>query len=49
MNKINEFLDLIDDFKGQINSEIKDDDQALRVWELMNELENKLWEIKNEK
>jgi hypothetical protein len=30
MNKINEFLDLIDDFKGPINSEIKDDDQALK-------------------
>jgi hypothetical protein len=39
---------LIDDFKGPINSEIKDDDQALKVWELINELENKLEEIKNE-
>jgi hypothetical protein len=49
MDKINEFLELIDDFKGPINSEIKDDDQALKVWELINELENKLEEIKNEK
>ena len=48
MDKINEFLELIDDFKGPINSEIKDDDQALKVWELINELENKLEEIKNE-
>jgi len=48
MNKINEFLDLIDDFKGPINSEIKDDGQAEQVWELINELENKLEEIKNE-
>jgi len=48
MNKINEFLDLIDDFKGPINSEIKDDGQAEQVWELINDLENKLEEIKNE-
>lgn len=48
MNKINEFLDLIDEFKGPINSEIKDDDQAEQVWELINDLENKLEGIKNE-
>ena len=48
MNKINEFLDLIDEFKGPINSEIKDDDQAEQVWSLINDLENKLEGIKNE-
>ena len=48
MDKINEFLDLIDEFKGPINSEIKDDDQAEQVWSLINDLENKLEEVKNE-
>jgi len=46
MDKINEFLDLIDEFKGPINSEIKDDDQAEQVWSLINDLENKLEEVK---
>jgi len=48
MDKINEFLDLIDEFKGPINSEIKDDDRAEQVWSLINDLENKLEEVKNE-
>ena len=48
MDKINEFLDLIDEFKGPINSVIKDDDQAEQVWSLINDLENKLEEVKNE-
>jgi len=39
---------LIDEFKGPINSEIKDDDQAEQVWSLINDLENKLEEVKNE-
>jgi len=48
MDKKNEFLDLIDEFKGPINSEIKDDDKAEQVWSLINDLENKLEEVKNE-
>jgi hypothetical protein len=40
--KIKEFLELIEDYKGPINTEIKDDQKAEKVWSIINDLENEL-------
>ena len=41
--KIKEFIELIQNYQGIINREIiNDDDGALIIWNLMNELEQKL-------
>ena len=46
MYNINEMLKFIDEYQSPINKEIKNDDEALKVWKLMDELEQKLLDIK---
>ncbi len=41
-------LEVIEDLQSPINREIKDDKQALEVWQLMNNLEEQLFEIKEQ-
>ena len=40
--KIKEFIELLQDYQGSINKEIINNDEALIIWNLMNELEQKL-------
>ena len=40
--KINEFLELIDEYQSPINKEIKDDKEAAEIWALMSDLDSKL-------
>jgi len=40
--KIKEFLELIEDYKGPINTEIKNKKKAEKVWSIINDLENEL-------
>ena len=46
MYNINEMLKFIDEYQSPINKEIKNDDDALKVWQMMNDLEQKLLDIK---
>ena len=47
-NNINKMLEVIEDLQSPINEEIKDDKQALKVWQLMNNLEEQLLDIKEQ-
>ena len=40
--KIKEFIELLQDYQDSINKEIINNDEALIIWNLMNELEQKL-------
>ena len=46
MYNINQMLKAIDEYQAPINDEIKNDNEALKVWQLMEELEEKLQDIK---
>tara|TARA_R100001015_G_C4563235_1_gene122684 strand:+ start:420 stop:596 length:177 start_codon:yes stop_codon:yes gene_type:complete len=48
MLNIKKMLEVIEDLQSPINREIKDDKQALEVWQLMNNLEEQLFEIKEQ-
>ena len=48
MLNIMKMLEVIEDLQSPINREIKDDKQALEVWQLMNNLEEQLFEIKEQ-
>ena len=46
MYNINQMLKAIDEYQSPINDEIKNDNEALEVWQLMEKLEEKLLDIK---
>ena len=48
MYNINQMLKAIEEYQSPINEEIKDDKKALKVWQIMNELEDELLEVKEE-
>tara|TARA_R100000664_G_C2666104_1_gene80163 strand:+ start:367 stop:543 length:177 start_codon:yes stop_codon:yes gene_type:complete len=47
-NNINKMLEVIEDLQSPINEEIKDDKQALEIWQLMSDLEYQLLDIKEQ-
>ena len=47
-NNINKMLEVIEDLQSPINEEIKDDKQALKIWQLMSDLEYQLLDIKEQ-
>ena len=47
-NNINKMLEVIEDLQSPINEQIKDDKQALEIWQLMSDLEYQLLDIKEQ-